>query len=75
MANQREIEPAVLTLKEAARYVRMNEPDFRKMVHSGRIRAFLTPGGGSYRIPREELNRYIEEQLDLYVGLSEGGQQ
>lgn len=54
--------PDILTLGEAARYVRATEADVREMIESGRLRA--VPIGGDYRISKEALNAAFR-QADL----------
>lgn len=55
---------AVLSLKEAAAYLRLGEKEVRRLCASGELPAFLTRGGGAWRVPRASCDQYIARQLD-----------
>lgn len=59
------VETAVLTLPEAARYLRLGEKVVRRLATEGTLRAFRTPGSarklGEWRIPREAADEYLRE--------------
>lgn len=46
--------PDILTLSEAAQYLRISEADLRQMIYTGRLKAVAV--GGDYRISKEALN-------------------
>lgn len=65
MTNQ-PVEPAVFSLKEAARYLKMNEPDLRTLVRGGLLPAYRTIGGGAWRIPKAACDEFIAFELDVH---------
>ena len=55
---------AVLSLKEATRYLHLGEKEVRRLCASGELRAFRTRGGGAWRIPVTSCDQFIEEQIN-----------
>jgi len=66
MSRGDEIEPAVLTLQQAARYLRINAPELRGMLRSGEIQCYRSRGGKEWRVPRAACDRYIAEELAFF---------
>lgn len=66
MSHNDDVEPAVLTLKQASRYLRINAPQLRMMLLRGEIDCFLSPGGKEWRIPRAACDRYVAEQVQWF---------
>lgn len=54
---------AVLSLKEAAAYLRLGEKEVRRLCASGELPAFLTRGGGAWRVPRASCDQYIARRI------------
>ncbi len=54
---------AVLSLKEACRYLRLGEREVRRLCSTGELEAFTTRGGGAWRIPRRSCDDYITQQV------------
>ena len=50
----------ILTVKELAVWLKLNEKTAYKLVLQGKIPAFKV--GGSWRITREEIKKWIEKQ-------------
>lgn len=50
----------LLTAKEVARILRRHPYTVKRLMRQGKITAHMI--GGSYRVKREDLDRYIEEQ-------------
>lgn len=55
-----EFVPDILTVSEAARYVRANETDILQMIVTGQLKAVQI--GGDYRISKEALNAIFKPQ-------------
>lgn len=51
----------ILTVKELARILKITRQQVRKMIRSGEIPAVKV--GREWRIPREYLNEFIEENI------------
>lgn len=59
---------AVLSLKQAAAYLHMGEKEVRRMCATGELPAFLTRGGGAWRIPVASCDQYIVRRLEERAG-------
>lgn len=60
-----EREPEFLSLKKAAAYLKVSTRHLRNAIESGKITAyrFAATKRGTYRIERQDLERYIEESM------------
>ena len=54
---------AVLSLREACRYLHLGEREVRRLCVAGELEAFTTRGGGAWRIPLRSCDDYIEQQV------------
>lgn len=52
-----------LTIQSAALYLNVHPKTVRKLIYCGEIKA-IQPLGTIYRVPRVELERWINEQLE-----------
>jgi len=61
---------AFLTLREAASEMRLSIRTLRRLVAAGDVRAVRFSPRGNLRIPRRELEAFIEDQQEAEAGVS-----
>ena len=66
MARDDEIQPAVLTLRQASDYLCINQPEVRRLLRDGLIACYRSTGGKEWRIPRSACDEYIEASLEWF---------
>jgi excisionase family DNA binding protein len=55
----------LMTVKEAAEYLKLSEFTVRKLCRTGKITAVKYPGAKMWRIPRMELEKMIENRSKM----------
>lgn len=59
----------ILTIKEVADYLKVTERTLYRLAQEGKIPAFKV--GGSWRFRREDLERWIQNQINTAEGPSD----
>lgn len=54
----------VLLTREVAKILRVSETYIRELIRSKKIKAYQEGRRGGYRIPKEEIDRYIQVKLN-----------
>jgi len=56
----------ILLTKEVAEMLRISEDYVRELIRKGKIKAYKEGRRGGFRIPTEEVNKYIKQKKELY---------
>jgi len=64
----------LLTLHEVADVMKVSESTVRRIIREGRLKAYKIGKRGQIRVKKEELERYIEDQI-VQSGDTDGAQQ